>query len=254
MVQAKAKIISNNKIKDNYWHCVIDSHLVAKKAMPGQFIAIRLTEGFQPLLRRPFSIHDVSARKLTILYKVLGQGTQILSCKKPGEYLDIIGPLGNGFKLKTGKAHIIVAGGMGIAPLFFLSKALIKYKPLVLLGAKDKQQLLCVKEFKKLGLSVKIATDDGSSGFKGRVSDLLVSVLLALRRPFPVVYACGPKPMLRAISEVAREYNILAQVSLEEHMACGFGACLGCVVKTKEGAKRVCKEGPVFEAKDVIWG
>jgi dihydroorotate dehydrogenase electron transfer subunit len=123
----------------------------------------------------------------------------------------------------------------------------------VLIGAKTKSQILCENDFKKLGYSVKIATDDGSGGFKGKVTELLRNELSTMNQELTTIYACGPRPMLKAISKISREYKISAQISLEEHMACGIGACLGCVVNTKGGFKRVCKEGPVFKADEIIW-
>ncbi len=283
MVQVKAKIIHNKKLKGNYWHSVFDAPLIAKEAKPGQFLNIKLSDSLKPFLRRPFSIHNICGGKLEILYEVLGEGTKILSERKKGEYLDIIGPLGNGFDysrthaLPAGRQElmnsrtILVAGGMGVAPLLFLSEEIKTKDKIALIGARAKAQVLCEKEFKNSGCDVKIATDDGSSGFKGRVTQLLEQVLLkdlrACALPAPPlagpagrqkltsrIYACGPKPMLKAVSNMARKYKIPAQVSMEEHMSCGIGACLGCVVKTKKGLERVCKEGPVFEAQDIIWG
>ncbi len=201
---------------------------------------------------------------MELLYEVVGQATEILSHRKPGEHLDVIGPLGNGFNLTPNTYNltpILVAGGMGVAPLLFLAEKLVKsqvtsHKPqaVVLIGSKTKDQIICEKEFKDLGYDVKIATDDGSRGFKGKVTDLLRSFLRTTndeRRT--TIYACGPKPMLKEINRVSKKYNIPAQVSLEEHMACGIGVCLGCVVNTKEGFKRVCKEGPVFSGNEIIW-
>jgi len=193
---------------------------------------------------------------------VLGEGTEMLSRKKPGEDLDIIGPLGNGFEYRTAKhLPILVAGGMGIAPLIFLAEKLVelktkkaKRKTLVLLGARTKSQILCEKEFKNLGCEVRVATDDGSRGFKGKVTELLKKFLpLAISNKPLAIYACGPRPMLKEISQVSKKYKISAEISLEEHLACGIGACFGCVVKTKNGFQRVCKEGPVFNADKIIW-
>jgi dihydroorotate dehydrogenase electron transfer subunit len=182
-----------------------------------------------------------------------------LSRRKPGDILDIIGPLGNGFSLKKGRA-IIVAGGVGVAPLVFLAEKLISLRAKsselraeVLIGAKTKNHILCEKEFKDLGLNVTIATDDGSRGFKGRVTEALDYLLRAKSRELPTIYACGPAPMLKAVSAIAKKHKIPAQLSLEAHMACGIGACLGCVVKTTQGFKRVCKEGPVFGSQELIW-
>jgi len=255
MKQVAARIIDNRNIKNNYWHCIIDAPTIVKQTLPGQFINLKVSEHADPLLRRPFSIHNISAKRIEILYEVLGKGTQILASKKCGEYLDLIGPLGNGFNCKSGRKPVIVGGGMGIAPLFFLAKRIMeakgqgsKVKGVVFLGARSKNQIICEKDFKKIGWEVKIATDDGSIGYKGRVTDLLKVNLDAT-----MIYACGPKPMLKVITGIAQSQGIPAQLSLEEHMSCGIGACLGCVVKTTDGFKRVCKEGPVFNAAQLIW-
>lgn len=272
MLQLKAKIVSNKNIKGKYFHCVLDAPELAKQALPGQFLEIKVAEGLEPLLRRPISIHRVDNGKIELLYEVVGVGSEKLSVRKSGEELDIIGPLGNGFGLQSQvtsqKLQVLVAGGMGTAPLLFLAEKLSQvrsYKPqvLVLIGAKNKDQILCVDEFKRLGCEVKVATDDGSCGFKGKVTELLKDALLVtgdLR--LAAIYACGPRPMLKRISEISKEFDCPAQISLEEHMACGIGACLGCVVKTHSAQrtahsdfvyKRVCKEGPVFDAQEIIW-
>lgn len=143
---------------------------------------------------------------------------------------------------------------MGVAPLLFLAEKLTRNRTLVLIGAKTKSQILCGQEFKKLGCEVKIATDDGSQGHKGKVTDLLNKILpLAISHKPLAIYACGPRPMLKEISRLSQEYKIPAQISWEEHLACGIGACRGCVVKTKTGYQRVCQEGPVFTAPEIIW-
>ncbi|MBI5144915.1 MAG: dihydroorotate dehydrogenase electron transfer subunit [Candidatus Omnitrophica bacterium] len=238
---------------------------IASRALPGQFLEVKVGDSNEPLLRRPFSIYRLDGAKVEILYEVLGKGTEILSQRKTGEYLDVIGPLGNGFNLIPNTYDLIpilVAGGMGVAPLLFLAEKLVETKHqtpntkyLTLIGAKTKKQILCAEEFKKLGCVVKIATDDGSEGFKGKVTDLLRIVLRTTHSAQrKTLYACGPRPMLKEISRLSTKYNIPAQISLEEHMACGIGACLGCVVKTQQGYKRVCKEGPVFNADEIIWG
>jgi len=229
---------------------------IAQRVYPGQFLSIRLSDKLEPLLRRPFSVHRVNGPAIEIFYQVVGFGSRILSGKKAGEFVDIIGPLGNGFNLppvNNGFEPILVAGGMGVAPLLFAAEKLKACRALVFIGAKTKNQLLCQKEFSDLGCRVKIATDDGSQGFKGKVTDLVRHFLSKAVCHLPVIYACGPRPMLKAVSSLARELEVPAEISLEEHMACGIGACLGCVVNTREGFKRVCKEGPVFNADEVIW-
>lgn len=271
MFQIKAKLLRNQKIKDGYLRCSLEVFRIAQNACPGQFVNIKLTDNCQPLLRRPFSIHRVEGRNIEILYEVVGRGTEILAKKKAGEYLDIIGPLGNGFDCRrptllgrqagtNNQRQILVAGGMGVAPLLFLAEYLAKRRlhsarctPLVLIGARTKGGLLCENDFKKLDCSVKISTDDGSTGLKGRVTDLLKTLLSSNDQRPTIIYACGPKPMLKEVCRLSVRYKIPSQVSLEEHLACGIGACLGCVVNTTGGYQRVCKEGPVFEAETIIY-
>jgi len=264
--QTKAKVIKNIEVIKNYYKIVVLCPRIAAIAQPGQFLQVRVKDDCEPLLRRPFGIHRVNgASSIEMLFEVVGQGTEILAQRKTGEYLDIIGPLGNGFDYGRAcglpRTGLLVAGGMGIAPLAFLAEKLVAHKTkgapdkkiLVLIGARTKKQLLCEGELKKLGCEVKVATDDGSKGFKGRVTGLLCGLLPAIDRRLLTIYACGPRPMLRELARLAQKYNLPAQVSLEEHLACGIGACLGCVVKTTDGYKRVCKEGPVFQARETAF-
>lgn len=275
MYQEKVTVINNQRLGPDLFRAWLRTDKIAVSVKPGQFVDIRINDGDIPLLRRPFGIHDVKGRELAVLYQVLGKGTGYLSKKKSGDVLDVIGPLGNGFDLikpRKSEKVLLAAGGMGIAPLFFLAKKIAEIQnpkskipacrqankiPIsVIIGAKDKGHILCEKGFKDLGCDVKISTDDGSQGFKGYVSGLLVEVLTELRtknHELRAIYACGPKPMLREISLISREKNIPAQLSLESHLACGIGACLGCVINTTQGYKRVCKEGPVFDSKQVVW-
>ena len=248
-----------------------ESAKIARLAAPGRFLDIRINNSCRPLLRRPFGVHRVRKDVVEILYEVVGTGTELLSRRKPEGYLDVIGPLGNGFTFGTEngerRTEYLVAGGMGVAPLLFLAEELAKLKTRnekrktqVLIGAKTKKQILCEKEFKDLGCNVKIATDDGSRGFKGKVTELLEESLVENVSATEscgsedIIYACGPRPMLRAISRISQARRIPAQISLEEHLACGIGACLGCAVKTRDGYARICKEGPVFEAARISWG
>ncbi len=282
MLQTSAKVVYNKRVKENYFKIILDAGQIARQALPGQFLNIKITDAVEPFLRRPFSIHRVRVSGIEILYEAVGKGTEILSQKKPGEYLDVIAPLGNGFTLPTtyySLPAILVAGGMGVAPLIFLAEKLaeIKYqksniKNLVLIGAKTKKEILCEADFMKLGCEVKISTDDGSRGFRGKITDLFKTLLPTYYSLSTVIYACGPKPMLKEIANISSRYKIPAQVSLEEHMACGIGVCLGCVIKVKtqnsrqrrgssKAAKlktqfeyqRVCREGPVFGANQIVW-
>ncbi len=281
-LQVRAKVLSNKNIKSNYWHMCLDTGKVSLFCLPGQFISIKLGDNSQFLLRRPFGIHKACGNSIEILYEVLGEGTRILSGEKSGDILDIIGPLGNGFaypRLPLASPQgeqagviryplILVAGGMGVAPLVFLAERLaysverracrknkrLKLSATVLIGSRVKEGILCEKEFKNLGYDVKITTDDGSVGFKGRVTELLENLLNAKRSTLnAIIYACGPKPMLREVARVCSQSKISAQLSLEAHMACGIGVCLGCVINTSDGFKRVCKDGPVFKAQEIIW-
>jgi len=270
-LQRKAKILSNQPVGKNYFRLKFTWPQLAKEAKPGQFIQVRIDDSLEPLLRRPFGIHRICGNGIEILYEVVGKGTEKLSRKKPGEILDILGPLGNGFKMPTpylprrqaGTLHptpcILVAGGIGVAPLTFLAERLAKgknkkakLKTLVLIGAKTKNHILCADEFKKLGCEVKIATDDGSLGYKGYVSGLLKHTLSTFHGPWSMVYSCGPRPMLKEVSKICITRNIRCQASFEENIACGIGACLGCAIKTKAGFKRVCLDGPVFDIKEVL--
>jgi len=232
---------------------------VAKDAKPGQFINIKITDGLRPFLRRPFSINNINGRNLEIIYEVVGEGSAALARKKKGDFLDLIGPLGNVFSCtlapSSRRLSILVGGGIGIAPLLFLARKIKAKNKIVLIGSRNKGQVLCEKEFRNAGCDVKISTDDGSVGFKGRVTDLLKEILRSkIIKPSSVfIYSCGPRPMLKELSGIAIKNSLPAQISLEEHMSCGIGACLGCVVKTKNGLERVCKEGPVFNASDLIW-
>jgi len=262
------KILDNAKVSGKYFKLSFSAPAVADDIKPGQFIEVKVSDAIQPLLRKPLSLHRVlnkgKKKAIEILYEVVGEGTEILSRKKQGEPLDIIGPLGNGFSWEPGAGSrelaILVAGGIGVAPLMMLAEKLVNGQwsmvngnVVVLLGAKTKKQILCEQEFKKLGCKVKIATDDGSKGLEGFVTDLLESFLSTINYKPSTIYACGPKPMLKEIAYIAQKKKISCQLLLEEYMACGIGACLGCAVMTKNGYKMVCKDGPVFEAGELIW-
>jgi dihydroorotate dehydrogenase electron transfer subunit len=278
MKKAKIKILSNYSLKKPYHKLSAYSDYISKLAKPGQFVHIKCSDNNTPLLRRPFSIYSVSKEKGTfeILYEVLGEGTKLLSQKKRENFLDIIGPIGSGFSYNVPFANshlpILVAGGIGVAPLVFLAERLAKSKIpacqgkaagrknqkskiLVLIGTKTKSLILCKHEFKKLGCDVKIATEDGSLGFRGIVTDLLRKELITHNSSLITgIYSCGPRPMLQEVSKIAKQHKIKCQVSLEELIACGVGVCLGCAVNTKSGYKLVCKDGPVFNSDEIIWG
>ncbi|WP_456369640.1 dihydroorotate dehydrogenase electron transfer subunit [Thermodesulfatator atlanticus] len=222
-------------------------------AQPGQFVMLRAWPAFDPLLARPFSIHDAAPGLLKILFQVRGRGTTLLAQKKPGDLIEVLGPLGRGFPVEENAPALLVAGGIGIAPFLFFAKRLLEVgrKVVLFYGARGEGDLLCLEEFESLNIPLKISTEDGSKGAKGLVTDLLQTYLSQDGKG--IVYACGPMPMLSAVAEVARHFNTKAYVSLEAHMACGLGMCLGCTVARKEkGFLHVCSEGPVVPAEAVF--
>lgn len=257
MKQINAKIIKNDEIAPGFYRMRIESLYLAKNSKPGQFIEVRCSDDIEPFLRRPLGVHRISKSGIDLLYEVVGKGTSLLSEKKAGEEIDLIGPLGNGFDIAVStRAAILVAGGVGIASLVALAEKLSRTgrKVSVVIGAKKKSHILCEGELKVLGCTVKVATEDGSKGYKGLVTDMLRDMLAASYALRVTIYTCGPAGMLKAVSKIAREKRIPCQVSLEEHMACGVGVCLGCPVQVKGGEyKMVCKDGPVFNAEEIAW-
>lgn len=208
----------------------------------GQFVNVALDGLF---LRRPISVCDVTGDILTLVYKVVGKGTDAMSKLKSGDKLNILTGLGNGYDLAlAGERPLLIGGGVGVPPLYLLAKRLLEQdkKVTVILGFNTADEIFYEKEFLALGAEVRVTTADGSYGRKGFVTD-------AIEGDFTHYYACGPLPMLKAVSKL----NMSGSLSLEERMGCGFGACMGCSIQTKNGVKRVCKEGPVFDAAEVIW-
>jgi dihydroorotate dehydrogenase electron transfer subunit len=229
---------------------------------PGQFYMLQVSRGLDPLLKRAFSLFRRTSEGFQILYRIKGKGTALLREMKKGGVIEMLGPLGNGFPLPTPEENpLIIAGGVGIASVFSLAEALPKRA--VIYGARVREELFMTgdpgKILEEAGdldtlHGVALCTDDGSCGVKGTVADVLHGFLQqGTGAGRPVIYACGPHLMLKEIAGIAASHNIRAYVSLEEHMACGIGACLGCVTKTKTGYKRVCKEGPVFDAAEIEW-
>ena len=239
MIQEKAIILSNTEMVKDIWKMEIKTKL-ARQARPGQFIEILVPPFF---LRRPISIHEIKEDSLVIIYKVLGEGT--LKMTKMKESIDIFGPMGNGFPMED-QDIVLVGGGVGVPPLYETAKQYLKngHKVQVVLGFNTKDQIFLEEEFQSLGCEVFIATMDGSYGTKGTAIDAIEAQ--GIQDPF--ILACGPLPMLKALqTRYTKGY-----LSLEARMACGIGACMGCVVKDKEGhSLRVCKDGPVFSMQEV---
>ncbi len=248
-----AKVISQTEIAPNIFDMWIEGS-VAKDAHPGQFVGV-YPKNKSTILPRPISICEVNADKtaLRLVYRIAGQGTAEFASYREGDTVEVLGVLGNGFPLEEGKGKkaVLMGGGIGVPPILQLAKELEADKS-VLVGYRDNN--LFLKSDLEQYAKVYVATEDGSEGTKGNVMDAIRENALEA----DVIFACGPMPMLRAIKKYAEEKNIPAYISLEEHMACGVGACLGCVVKTKEvdhhshvHNARICTDGPVFEAKEV---
>jgi len=271
MKQFRAKILSNQKIAPDHYVLSFKNPKIAKETHPGQFFNIKVSDSCGPLLRRPFGAHKINKGTIEILYKVVGKATAILSSRIKGSSLDILGPLGNGFDMsfpprvipakagiyargKLQRESILVAGGHGVAPLYALAESISKAT--VLIGAKTKAHVVCEKDFKKLGCKVRVATEDGTKGYKGLITDLLKkNINRQTGKPASrlTIYACGPKPMLKEVARLVFRHDIPCQVSLEEYVACGIGTCLGCAIKVRGGYKLICKDGPVFDAEEVVW-
>ncbi|VAX38016.1 Dihydroorotate dehydrogenase (NAD(+)), electron transfer subunit [hydrothermal vent metagenome] len=248
------KVVSNDKLSAKFYNLRIDAKSILKKIKPGQFVHLKVNDGLVPFFRRPFSIYRAQ-QYLEIFYEVVGPGTKILSSKDKRDVIDILGPLGNAFTLPSKKITqvVMVAGGIGVAPFLALSDILKKQniELILLYGGRTKEHVYPMKEFKQNGVKVFIATDDGSVGVKGRVSKLFTKINAQAEKT--LMYTCGPKPMMKAVQEFAWKHNIQGQAACEEVMACGIGVCLGCAIKTTEGYKTVCHEGPVFDLQKVIF-
>lgn len=241
MKQGYFEIITNEKIAKNVFKMTLCGD--TEGIRPGQFVNIRL-DGFY--LRRPISVCDCEKNKLTIIYKVVGGGTEMMSGMLKGEKLDVLTILGNGYDTSlSGECPVLLGGGVGVPPLYMLAKALIaeNKKVRVVLGFNTKDEVFYEDEFKALGCEALVTTADGSYGIKGFVTD-------ALPESYSYFYTCGPEPMLKA---VYKKTTTSGQLSFEERMGCGFGACMGCSCKTLTGNKRICKEGPVMKKEEILW-
>ncbi|MEE8359682.1 MAG: dihydroorotate dehydrogenase electron transfer subunit [Candidatus Omnitrophota bacterium] len=257
-IQRRAKILSNKEIAPERFLMRCEEPAISSIAEPGQFLMVRCSDGPAPFLRRPFAFHSIRDNGFYILYQVIGPGTEVLSLREKGEGLDIIGPLGNSFSPASENGAVMVAGGVAVAPLVALAERLPKKartNSIAIIGAGTKSHILCREEFRRLGIKVEVATEDGSAGRKGLATELLKKVIAQTenRKPKTAIYACGPKAMLKEVAKIAKQKRRRCEVSLEEKMGCGTGICLGCAVKTTSGIKLVCKDGPVFNAGDIIW-
>jgi len=253
MKHQQALVLEHKGAGGGYRILTLEVPGIAAKARPGQFVHMRIPNLDGAVLRRPFSIYRAGGGKLTILYKSVGRGTHAMKAIEKNDKVSLLGPLGNGFSLRhTKEVPVLVAGGYGVAPLVFLASRL-RRKGLVFIGGATARDILCVADFKALGWEVRIATEDGSMGIKGLVTKPLDEWLASGCGAEGIVfYACGPDGLMKAVAERAQHYVCKAWLSLDKHMGCGVGACLGCVVKTQDGFRTTCKDGPVFSAADLI--
>lgn len=258
--EEQAEIIRQEQLTPEIFRLTLKAPEIASSARPGQFVMVRTTSCYDPLLRRPLSIHQtIGNQQVQLLYKVVGKGTRILAALTPGQKLNLTGPLGQGFDLAGQQALCLVGGGMGIAPLYFLAREILRTtspaKCVVLLGARTAAELGPLpQDFMDIGATeTHIATDDGSLGHHGFVAELLPQHLGPGQWS---VCTCGPHPMMKAVVGQCRQHGWQCQVSLETMMACGISACLGCAIPPANLSGpylHVCKDGPVFKAEEVAW-
>ena len=307
MLEQTVQIVSNERDTDSYFRLVLRAPQIAPLIQPGQFAHVRVLPLKDALLRRPFSIFQVSGDTFSILYKTIGKGTEALSRMGPGEELSVIAPLGHGFTVpkRGGETPLLVAGGYGMAAMYLLAQR-SPQRGIVFVGGRRRVDILCEKEFCALGWDVRVTTEDGSHGEKGLVTQPLIAELRRRRgneaqikkaesgkRKVEIkqslltsaatrklkIFACGPTGMLKAVGKIAEEFNVPAELSMDEHMCCGVGVCLTCVipVKTSDGPRRAdlsrrsiakteahereggweyqrtCTEGPVFDSQKILW-
>jgi len=254
-------ILSNEAVAEAHYLLRCECPEIAQHARPGQFVHVMVSHDTGMLLRRPFTIYTVDGREITMLYQIIGEGTQRLSEMLEGEPIQVLGPLGNTFDFTTRpEPAILVGGGAGIASLMLLAVALRKndIHTLGLVGAQHHDRLLSVKDLEAIDIEVHVATDDGSIGHHGYVTDILTDLLENTALQGPTVYACGPHAMLSAVAEITADFEVPTQIAMENRMGCAMGVCLGCVCPVRIDTntieyQRVCTEGPVFNATDIAW-
>jgi dihydroorotate dehydrogenase electron transfer subunit len=261
MLERTVTIVSHERDAESYFRLVLRAPEIAPLIQPGQFAHVRILPLKDALLRRPFSIFQVAGDTFSILYKNVGKGTAALSRMCAGEELSVIAPLGHGFTVPPvgRETPLLVAGGYGMAAMFLLAQR-SPQKGIVFVGGRRRVDILCEKDFAAIGWEVRVATEDGSHGEKGFVT---VPLLAELKRGQMVpdrkvkLFACGPTPMLKAVGKLAADFNLPAELSMDEHMCCGVGTCLACVIKVKTGDgweyQRTCTEGPVYDSRQIVW-
>jgi dihydroorotate dehydrogenase electron transfer subunit len=257
MLEQTVQIVANERDTDSYFRLVLRAPNIAPLIQPGQFAHVRILPMKDALLRRPFSIFQAEGDSFSILYKTVGKGTETLCRMRAGEELSVIAPLGHGFTVPAAGAEtpLLVAGGYGMAAMFLLAQR-SPQKGIVFVGGRRRLDILCEQEFAAIGWEVRVTTEDGSHGEKGLVTHPLIREL-EKKLPHRKVFACGPTPMLKAVGKIAEDLGVPAELSMDEHMCCGVGTCLTCVIPVKVGEaweyQRTCTEGPVFDSREIVW-
>jgi len=260
MLEQTVQIVSNERDTHSYFRLVLRAPQIAPLIQPGQFAHVRILPLMDALLRRPFSIFQVADDTFSILYKTVGKGTSALARMHAGEEVSVIAPLGHGFTVPKagGETPLLVAGGYGMAAMYLLAQR-SPQKGIVFVGGRKRVDILCEKEFAALGWKVRATTEDGSHGEKGLVTQPLLAEIRNRKSEIGnrKLFACGPTGMLKAVGKIAEDFNIPAELSMDEHMCCGVGVCLTCVIPVKTGDsweyQRTCTEGPVFDSRQVVW-
>jgi dihydroorotate dehydrogenase electron transfer subunit len=258
MIDCDAEIVFNRPMTHDTWLMGLRRPELAAAIKPGQFVMIRVRPGIDPLLRRPFSVCGVEGDRFKVLYRVVGKGTMIMTAAKPGENLKVLGPLGKEFVLpEEDRLPVLVGGGIGVAPLFSLAQCLRTRKLEFMMGFRSAGDIVRFDDSRSPNQNWPVSTDDGTEGHAGFVTDLLLLYLERNKSLALSLFACGPRPMLKRVAEMAVTHGIPCQVSLESAMACGFGVCQGCAVKASPEGTRgyhyACQNGPVFNAESIDW-
>lgn len=250
-------VLNNEKVGRDIWRMEIEAPSIAQAAKIGQFVNVRVNDTIEPLLRRPISLHGIDPErgKIAFLYLVVGKGTEMMTKMAPRDDINLVGPLGHGFNADfNGNKALVIGGGIGSAPLYPLLQALLKKgkKPTLLLGAADIWSIVGLSLYDELDIDIAVATDDGSVGEKGYVTDMAKRELASGK--YDYIYACGPVAMLKVVEELSTEYGVPGEISTEAHMGCGLGICLSCTAKGKDGKNRkVCQDGPVFRLGELSY-
>ena len=258
MTDERCRVAAHDAIGVGYRLLVLEAPQLAAELTPGQFVHVRVPALEASALRRPFSVFDADGGRVTVLYTVVGRGPQALGGVRAGDDVSVLGPLGRGFPLACEGVPLFVGGGYGVAPLHFLAARFAASglpRPQAFLGGRTAADLLAVDRFRRLGVDVVLATNDGSVGVKGLVTVPLDAALEELRRGGRrfELFACGPDPMLKAVAARATGLGAKGWISMDRHMVCGVGACYACIQRTVRGNSRCCLDGPVFAAEDLVW-